>query len=116
MTISGGVEYAATVGEEKGVDVRIAIDIMRTVRKGLLDVALVFSQDQDFSEVADEVRDVAQEQGRWIKIASAFPSSSTASNKRGINKTDWIKIDQTLYDTCIDSHDYRPSRSSSSGH
>ena len=109
MTISGGVEYAATVGEEKGVDVRIAIDIMRTVRQRLLDVALDFSQDQDLAEVADEVRDVAREQGRWIKIASAFPSSSAASNKRGINKTDWIQIDRTLYDACIDSHDYRPS-------
>ena len=115
IRLPNGVEYALTVGEEKGIDVRIAIDIMRMVRQNLLDVALVFSQDQDFSEVADEVRDVAREQGRWIKIASAFPSSSTASNKRGINKTDWIQIDRTLYDACIDRHDYRPSRGPSSG-
>jgi len=104
------------VGEEKGVDVRMAIDIMRMVRQNLLDVALLFSQDQDFSEVADEVRAVAREQRRWIKIASAFPFSPTASNRRGINKTDWIAIDRTLYDACIDGRDYRPTPRSSSGH
>jgi len=104
------------VGEEKGIDVRMAIDIMRMVRQNLLDVALLFSQDQDFSEVADEVRAVAREQRRWIKIASAFPFSPTASNRRGINKTDWIAIDRTLYDACIDRGDYRPTPRSSSGH
>lgn len=111
--ISAGVEFATTIGEEKGIDVRIAIDVMRLVRTDQLDVVLLFSQDQDFSEVADEVRAVAREQGRWIKIASAFPSSQTASNKRGINKTDWIEIDQSLYDACIDPRDYRPPRHSS---
>ena len=33
------------------------------------EVALVFSQDQDLSEVADEIRVIAREQSRWIKIA-----------------------------------------------
>jgi len=103
------------LGEEKGIDVRIAIDVMRLVRTNELDVALLFSQDQDFSEVADEVRAVAREQDRWIKIASAFPLSGTASNTRGINKTDWIPIDRALYDACIDPRDYRPPRRSS-GH
>ena len=116
VQISDGIEYSATVGEEKGIDVRMAIDIMRMVRQDLLDVALVFSQDQDFSEVADEVRAVAREQGRWIKIASAFPCGPTASTRRGINKTDWIPIDRALYDACIDRRDYRPTPRSSSGH
>jgi uncharacterized LabA/DUF88 family protein len=116
VQISPGIEYSVTVGEEKGVDVRMAIDIMRMVRQNLLDVALLFSQDQDFTEVADEVRAVARAQGRWIKMASAFPFSPTAINKRGINKTDWIPIDRTLYDACIDKRDYRPTPRPSSGH
>jgi hypothetical protein len=29
-------------------------------------------------------------------------------NTRGINKTDWIKIDRQLYDSCLDPNDYRP--------
>jgi uncharacterized LabA/DUF88 family protein len=116
IRIRDGVEYSATVPTEKGIDVRIAIDVMRAVRQNLADVVLIFSQDQDFSEVADEVRSVAREQDRWIKIASAFPVSPTAPNNRGINKTDWIRIDRTLYDACIDRRDYRPSPKSSSGH
>jgi uncharacterized LabA/DUF88 family protein len=110
VTISPGVEFSTTTAEEKGIDVRIAIDVMRLVRTNVLDVALLFSQDQDFSELADEVRAVARDQGRWIKIACAFPRSRTASNRRGINKTDWIPIDRSLYDACIDPRDYRARR------
>ncbi|OGS00675.1 MAG: hypothetical protein A2V88_07270 [Elusimicrobia bacterium RBG_16_66_12] len=62
--------------------------------------------DQDFSEVADEVRLIAAEQGRWIKIASAFPSSPASRDSRGINKTDWIKIDRGTYEACSDPRDY----------
>jgi len=40
------------VGEEKGIDVRIAIDVLSCAIRGSCDVALVFSQDQDLSEVA----------------------------------------------------------------
>lgn len=95
------------VGEEKGIDVRIAIDILSCAIRGDCDVVLVFSQDQDLSEVADELRVIAGEQGRWLKIASAFPVSSASRNRRGINSTDWVKIDRAMYDTCIDSWDYR---------
>ena len=112
IEISPTVEFETEVGEEKGVDVRIALDIIRMVRKGQLDVALLFSQDQDFSEVADEIRDIAKEQGRWIKMASAYPSSRSASNKRGVNKTDWIPIDRATYDSCLDPRDYRPKSGS----
>ena len=44
---------------------------------------MIFSQDQDLSEAADEVRLIAREQGRWIKLASAFPFSPTARNTPG---------------------------------
>jgi len=37
------------------------------------DVVLLFSQDQDFAELADEVRAIAREQQRWLKIAGAYP-------------------------------------------
>jgi hypothetical protein len=61
-----------------------------------------------FSEVADGVRAIARDQGRWCKIASAFPFSPTTTNRRGINKTDWIRIDRATYDACLDPPDYRP--------
>ena len=71
------------------------------------DVALIFSQDQDLSEVADEVRSISAAQDRWIKLACAFPVSPTYDNTRGINKTDWIEIDRAVYDACLDPTDYR---------
>ena len=94
--------------EEKGIDVRIALDIIRLARQNAFDVALVFSQDQDLSEVADEIRAIARDQGRWIKIASAFPQSPASRNRRGINKTDWIPIGINTYNRCLDRRDFRP--------
>jgi uncharacterized LabA/DUF88 family protein len=95
------------VGEEKGIDVRIAIDILSCAIRGNCDVVLLFSQDQDLSEVADEIRVISLETDRWLKIASAYPTSPTVQNRRGINSTDWVKIDRPTYDACIDPWDYR---------
>jgi uncharacterized LabA/DUF88 family protein len=107
IKLDDGSVKTVPVGQEKGVDVRIALDIVRAVRMKECDVAVVFSQDQDLSEVADEVRTIAAEQGRWVKIASVVPISASATNKKGINKTDWIMLDKQMYDKCIDPNDYR---------
>jgi hypothetical protein len=80
-------------------------------RENRYDVALIFSQDQDLSEVADEIRAISVQQSRWIKIACAFPTSPTAENRRGINGTQWIKIDRATYDSCLDPNDYRLKKS-----
>ena len=40
-------------------------------------------------------------------MASAFPFSPASPNRRGINGTDWIKIDRATYDACLDPNDYR---------
>ncbi|MDD5675344.1 MAG: NYN domain-containing protein [Chitinivibrionales bacterium] len=107
VSLPGGMTHTFLVGQEKGVDIRIALDIVRAVRLNECDVALVFSQDQDLSEVADEVRTIAKEHDRWVRIASAFPFSPTTLNRRGVNSTDWIRIDRAMYDSCLDPHDYR---------
>jgi uncharacterized LabA/DUF88 family protein len=108
ITLPDGQQVTATVGQEKGIDVRIALDIVGYVLTGACDVALVFSQDQDLSEVADEVRRIAKRENRWVKVASAFPVGPTSRNRRGINGTDWIRIDRKTYDACLDPRDYRP--------
>jgi uncharacterized LabA/DUF88 family protein len=99
--------HTSLAGHEKGVDVRIALDVIRSAHEKLYDVAIIFSQDQDLSEVADEVRRISAEQNRWIKVSSIFPASPTYKNIRGINKTDWVTIDRKIYDSCIDPNDYR---------
>ena len=110
VTLPSGGTHSFLIAEEKGIDVRIALDVIRLAHRREFDVALVFSQDQDLSEVADEIRVIAREQSRWIKIACAFPFSPTVRNRRGINGTDWIRIDRATYDACLDPKDYRAKR------
>lgn len=86
----------------------LALDVVAAARDNTKDVALIFSQGQNLSEVADEVRAISVQQNRWIKRASAFPVSPTHTNTRGINKTDWVRVDRALYDQCLDARDYRP--------
>jgi uncharacterized LabA/DUF88 family protein len=108
VRLPDGQTHTFLVGQEKGVDVRLALDIVSLAYQKAYDVVLVFSQDQDLSEVADEIRPIAKQQIRWIRIACAFPSSPASANRRGINGTDWIKIDRATYDACLDPRDYRP--------
>jgi len=110
VRLPGGASTTVLVGQEKGIDIRLALDIVRMARENRFDVGLVFSQDQDLSEVADEVRNISIQQGRWIKLACAFPVSPAYNNTRGIQGTEWIRIDRDLYDRCLDAHDYRPRR------
>jgi len=109
--------YRNGIGQEKGIDVRLALDALDCAHRNLFDVALIFSQDQDLSELATLIRQLSRVQDRWIKIASAYPVNQAAvpnplnqaviPNKRGINATDWCSIDQSTYDACIDPRDYR---------
>jgi uncharacterized LabA/DUF88 family protein len=107
VRLPDGTTHAFLTGEEKGIDVRLALDVIRMAHRQELDVAVILSQDQDLSEVAAEIRTIAREQNRWIKIASAFPVSPTSRNRRGVNRTDWLPIDRALYDACVDRRDYR---------
>src|SRR5580658_7039543 len=110
VTLPDGTTSSVLVGEEKGIDVRLALDIIRLAFRNEYDLAVVLSQDQDLSEVADEVRTIAKLLGRWIHIACAYPMSPTRKNTRGINHTDWIQIDRKMYDACLDPKDYRPPK------
>lgn len=110
VRLPNGSEHSYLAGEEKGIDVRIAIDVISLAWQSAYDVALVFSQDQDLSEVAREIRAIARHQNRWIKMACAFPASPVTPNRKGINWTDWIRIDRNTYDACLDPRDYRPKQ------
>jgi hypothetical protein len=102
-----GTQRSFLIGEEKGIDVTIALDVIVLGHSCEYDVALVMSQGQDLSEIAEEIRTIARDQRRWIKIASAFPQSPASRNRRGTNKTDWIRINRELHDQCLDRRDYR---------
>lgn len=112
VTLPDGTEHTILLGEEKGIDVRIAVDVIRLAHRQAYDVGIVFSQDQDLAEVAREIQVIAREQRRWINLASAFPVGPGSRNQRGVNGTDWIKIERGTYDQCLDPADYRHRRPS----
>lgn len=109
VKLPNGNEHTFLDGDEKGIDVRIALDVIRLANENAYDVALVFCRDQDFSEVAEELRAISKADNRWIKMASAFPYSP-AHKVRGIDKTDWVRIERATYDKCLDGRDYRPKK------
>ncbi|TAK53983.1 MAG: NYN domain-containing protein [Gammaproteobacteria bacterium] len=98
--LSGGT--FASIPREKGIDVRIAIDVLTFADRGFFDVAVIFSQDQDLAELVSEIRNIAARQNRWIKLASAFPVGPGTRNTMGIRDTDWIRLDKSTYDGCLD--------------
>lgn len=110
IILPDGSSHTFLDGDEKGIDVRLAIDIIGMALKTDYDVAVVFSRDQDLSEVADEIKTISQVQNRWIRMASAYPFSPAVKQFRGIDKTQWVKIDRATYDACIDKRDYRPKK------
>ena len=67
---------------------------------------VIFSQDQDLSEAVSEVFKIAKIQGRDIKIYSVFPVSEDSKNQRGINRTEWVQINESDYNQCIDKRRY----------
>ncbi|MBU1356236.1 MAG: NYN domain-containing protein [Candidatus Edwardsbacteria bacterium] len=101
-------DYKHRIGKEKGIDIRIAIETIRIFRENKADVIIIFSQDQDFIEIIDEIKSIALEHNRWYKIVSAFPDNPVSNYRNGINNTEWFPITKDIYDQCIDPGDYRP--------
>jgi len=93
--------------QEKGVDVSLAIDLIDLTYQVKYDLAIIVSQDWDFGPAVRLAKVIARGQGRIIEFESCFPYGTGSTSARGIPGTTWIKIDQSLYDLCIDLNDYR---------
>ena len=92
--------------QEKGTDLRSEPDVVRLTRVHQLDVAVIFGQD-----VVSEVREIARDTSRRIRVVPAFPTGPAATPRRKVNGPEWYPMDQTLYDACLDLQDYRPRNS-----
>lgn len=99
-----------SIPQEKGIDIRISLDLVACTRRNEFDVAIIFSQDQDLSEAVAEAYETAKSHNRTIKFVSAFPQSKLASSSRGIDRTTWYQFDKAFYDACVDHYDYRPAQ------
>lgn len=96
-------------GNEKGVDVSLAIDLIRLTYEQTYEVALIVSQDRDFGPAVRLAKLIAKEQNRTLSFESWFPYEPGIGSARGIPGTTWSHIDKVTYDSCIDHRDYRPS-------
>jgi uncharacterized LabA/DUF88 family protein len=106
-TASGETQTVWTP-QEKGIDVRLALDIVKYARLRNYNAVVIYSQDQDLAEVVQEIKEIAKEQKRFIHICCAFPVGPYATSSRGIDSTDWFKMDEAFYNACLDPRDYRP--------
>lgn len=59
-------------GREKGIDVRLSLDLVRWGHKGLFDVAVVVSEDSDVDPAAQDVYALRDEE-RWVAVENALP-------------------------------------------
>ncbi len=94
-------------GQEKGVDVSLAIDLVRLTYEQQYEVAIIVSQDWDFGPAVRLAKEIAKNQGRQLVFESCFPYGPGSKSSRGVPGTDWIHINQATYDTCYDPRDYR---------
>lgn len=94
-------------GQEKGVDVRIAVDLLISTFDSKFDVAIIVSQDTDLNEAISACRIILTRQKRTVKFESAFPVGPGTTNTRGLAGTTWRVIDKAMYDRCRDPREYR---------
>ena len=97
-------------GQEKGVDVSLALDLVQATHERRYDVAIIVSQDSDFSPAVSLAKQIAASQNRTLTFESAFPVGPGSASRRGIDGTAWVRIDRAMYDACLDPRDYRPAR------
>jgi hypothetical protein len=90
---------------EKGVDLRLGLDAVVLAYSHSFDVALVFSQDQDFSELVATLKKITIVKGYWLRMAAAYlPDGHDA-----IHGAERIEVSRAMYDACLDPADYRPA-------
>lgn len=97
-------------GQEKGVDVSLALDLVQATYEQRFDVVIIVSQDSDFGPAVRLSKEIAQTQNRNLIFESCFPYGPASTPRRGVPGTVWYQIDQATYDACLDPMDYRPHR------
>ena len=98
------------VAREKGIDLRLALDAVALFRRKPFDVALLFSQDQDFAELADELQHLAVEQSHPVRVVSVIPWSGRLPPAVGIRGTNLVIMDRDLFGSALDDADNRRRR------
>lgn len=104
--LNGGDSFTKDVAREKGIDVRIALDMVAAAYNKSCEAMVLFSQDQDLAEAIKEVKRVGRNDNREIAIACAFPMSESCRNRNGVRGAKELFIDWKVYQKCIDPKQY----------
>lgn len=95
-------------GQEKGVDVSIAVDLVELTYDQSYEVAILVSQDWDLGPAVALAKRIAKAQRRFLVFESVFPFQvGKGLSPRGVPGCNWVHIDKALYDACQDPTDYR---------
>jgi hypothetical protein len=73
VLMEDGSTQTVPIPREKGIDLRLALDLLRLARHGEFEVALIFSQDSDLAEVVQEIDALRKEMDRWLVVDCAYP-------------------------------------------
>ena len=93
-------------GQEKGVDVSLALDLVKATYEQRYDLAIIVSQDSDFGPAVRLAKEIANDQGRRLAFESAFPFQQGIVSERGVPGTRWVRINKAMYDACHDPRQY----------
>ena len=81
-------------GQEKGVDVSLALDLVRATYDQSYEAAIIVSQDWDFGPAVRLAKEIARAQDRRLMFDSCFPLGPGSHSRRGVPGTTWVPIDQ----------------------
>lgn len=84
--------YTQGPPREKGIDLRIGLDLVRIATGGTCDAVVLFSQDTDLREAVIEARARLRYAGRAMFYFCAFPRSADPATHHGIADMQWIPL------------------------
>ena len=75
IRLEGLVRFDETVRRliEKGIDLKLGLDVVQGAWNRSYDAAIIFSQDGDLVEAVEKVHEIAREQDRWVQVECAHP-------------------------------------------
>lgn len=91
--------------QEKGVDVRLALDMVAATYERRCDAMVLMTEDSDLQQGVDRCLEIAKAQGRNLLIANAIPQDfNSPVPRRALNQTTPVRFDKAFYESHIDAN------------
>lgn len=86
--------------QEKGVDVRLALDMVAAAYENKCDAMVIMTEDSDLQQAVDRCLQIARSQDRKLLIANAFPHDpSNPAPRRSLRDAIPLRFDRDFYET-----------------